>query len=232
MKNVDLEIRKVPSTHEIRWFRSRLLEWYLNNERNFPWRVESATQYQRIVAELLLQRTRAQSVAAFFPKFVQRFPSWNELANASAEDLQSFLMPLGLWRRRALSISALAREISGRQGRFPRKRSEIEALPGVGQYLANAVQLFCHGKARPLLDVNAARVLERYFGPRKLADIRDDPFLQATSTRIVGEGDAIAINFALIDHAALVCRQSQPLCAGCPIVSYCKFKKFDRMRQP
>jgi hypothetical protein len=54
-----------------------------------------------------------------------------------------------------------------------------------GQYIANAVLLLCHGEPQPLLDVNMARVLERVFGPKKLADIRYDPYLQQLAMRIV-----------------------------------------------
>ena len=72
-----------------------------------------------------------------------------------------------------------------RNGRFPSTRVEVEALPGVGQYITNATLLLCHGEAQPLLDVNMARVLERVFGPRKLVDIRYDPYLQNLAFEIV-----------------------------------------------
>ena len=44
--------------------------------------------------------------------------------------------------------------------------------------VANAILLVCHEQPEPLLDSNMARVIERVFGPRKLADIRYDPYLQ------------------------------------------------------
>jgi A/G-specific adenine glycosylase len=206
----------------IRTFRDRLLEWFQAHRRRFPWRNRSASPYEKIVAEILLQRTQADTVARFFRGFLRRFPSWSSLAEASEEEIGEFLRPVGLWRRRAASLKLLAAEMAQRRGRFPADRDQLERLPGVGQYIANSVLLFCHGEAQPLLDTNMARVLERYFGPRKLADIRDDPYLQALSRRVIDSDDPISLNWAILDHAALVCKIRRPLCDTCPLAPDCE----------
>src|SRR5205823_13691377 len=105
------------------------------------------------------------------------------------------LRPLGLWKRRAASVLALARVMNARGGQFPRERVDIEKLPGVGQYIANAICLFAMKQAEPLLDVNMARVLERCFGPRRLADIRYDPHLQEVARLIVSGAHSVHVNW-------------------------------------
>lgn len=142
---------------------------------------------------------------------------------ATEVDLQQYLQPLGLWRRRAASLEKLANEMAKRRGKFPERREEIEQLPNVGQYIANAILLFCHGDPQPLLDVNMARVLERFFGPRKLADIRYDPYLQSLAKAVVSSKNPHVINWAILDHATLICKISTPLCTVCPVVLRCKF---------
>jgi A/G-specific adenine glycosylase len=62
-----------------------------------------------------------------------------------------------------------------------------------------------------------ARVIERLFGHRKLADIRDDPYLQVLSRAIVDGRDPAALNWVALDLAALVCKQQEPLCTACPL---------------
>lgn len=202
------------------------MPWYRQGGRKFPWRKSSISNYRQVIAEILLQRTRAETVAAFFPNFVLAFPSWKSLDVAAVEDLQEYLRPVGLWRRRALSIKALAGEMAKRNGRFPKEREAIEALPGVGQYIANAVLLLCHDVPEPLLDVNMARVLERVYGPRKLADIRYDPYLQSLARKVVScasARDARAVNWAVLDLAALVCKPMNPSCDNCPVRSLCRY---------
>jgi A/G-specific adenine glycosylase len=176
---------EIISSSDLEAFRQRLLNWFKNKGRKFSWRNKSASNYYRILAERLLQRTQTETVARFLPGFVTKYPSWKKLSTASEDDLQESLKPIGLWRRRASSINLLAREMGKRRGRFPRNRNEIESLPGVGQYITNAVLLFCNDEPRPLLDINMARVLERYFGPRTLADIRYDPYLQSLVLSVV-----------------------------------------------
>lgn len=212
---------RLPAPRELQRFRRSLLRWYVEYGRKFPWRKASASNYERTIAGVLLQRTRAETVASFFPEFVREFPSWRKLGSASVARLQRYLRPIGLWRRRATSIRALAREMSKRNGRFPKEREDVEALPGIGQYITNAVLLFCHGTPQPLLDVNMARVLERVFGPRKLADIRYDPYLQELAGEVVKCETPVELNWAILDLAATICLPRKPRCNDCPLVSTC-----------
>src|SRR5205823_5501423 len=110
-----------------------------------------------------------------------RYPSWSALARANFQELQEYLRPLGLWLQKAQVFQSLAAAMEERAGSLPTSRSELERLPGIGQYIASAVLLTLYNQPEPLMDVNMARVLERFFGPRKLADIRYDPYLQTLS---------------------------------------------------
>lgn len=214
-----------PSKRKIARMQELLASWFASKRRPFPWRRRSATLYERIVPEVLLQRTRAEVVAEFLPRFMRRYPSWKQLAKATEADLRACLRPLGLWRRRASSLVKLAQVVAANNGRFPQTRSDVELLPGIGQYICNAVMLFANRRAEPLLDVNMARVLERCFGPRRLADIRYDPQLQEVSRLIVSGPRAIELNWAILDLAAMVCTQKLPHCAECPIRHHCDFYK-------
>lgn len=204
-------------------FRRVVLRWFVCEGRSFPWRHADVSLYALVVSELLLQRTRAETVAAFFPRFIKRFPSWRYLASASDGELRLFLGPIGLWRRRAASLRGLGMAMEARGGSFPRTRDEIEQLPGVGQYVASATMMFCHGACEPLLDVNMARVLERVFGARKLADIRYDPWLQALAREVVKSSRARKVNWAILDLAASICTRTNPKCPRCPARAACLY---------
>lgn len=175
-----------------------------------------------MVVELLLQRTRAETVEAVYPFFFRRFPHWRSLASASPTELKPFLKPLGLWRRRILSVKALGASMVLRHGRYPKHQMEILSLPGVGQYIGNAIMLFAWNRSVPLLDVNMARVLERVFGSRKLADIRYDPFLQGLAASVLRASKPMNLNWAVLDLGALICRPAKPLCNKCPVSGMCQ----------
>jgi A/G-specific adenine glycosylase len=207
----------------IKWFVKNLERWFSRNGRGFPWRNKSASKYQLIMAEVLLQRTKAETVARFYSQFTKRFPSWKSLSRAKGEKLQNFLKPIGLWRQRTTAIKKLSAEMTKRNGHFPKTREEIEKIPAIGQYIANAVLMFCHGQRQPLVDVNMARVLERFFGPRKLADIRYDPYLQQLARKVLPKKKFKEFNWAILDFAALVCKPRKPLCTECPLKSKCRY---------
>jgi len=208
---------------KIEFFQDKILEWYEENARHFPWRNKSATNYERIISEVLLQRTRAETVAKFFPKFIKKYPSWKQLGEATKEELQKALKPIGLYKQRGDRLYKLAQEMKERKGRFPDKRDRVEEMSMMGQYIANAYELFILKKPSPLLDVNMARVLERFFGERKLADIRHDPYLQELSQEVVSHPNSKIINWGVLDFGAAICTKKNPKCETCLLSSNCKF---------
>ena len=122
--------------------RRSLLAWYETESRALPWRSPETSVFERICVEVLLQRTRAETVAAIYPEFFARFPSWESLAGSNIAELEEAFKPIGLWRRRARSMKSLAEYAAARARRFPDDPSELAKVLGVGQYVANAILLF------------------------------------------------------------------------------------------
>lgn len=207
----------------IEFFQEQILEWYEENGRRFPWRNKSATNYERIISEVLLQRTRAETVAKFYPKFISKYPSWKKLGEATKQELQEALRPIGLYKQRGSRLFKLSQEMKKRKGRFPNSKNEVREFDMFGQYIANAYELFILNSPSPLLDVNMARVLERFFGERKLADIRYDPYLQKLSKRIVYHPNSKEVNWAILDLGGTVCKTRTPKCSSCKLSAECKF---------
>lgn len=215
----DERIRRI-SKKKIEVFQERILEWYLKKGRKFPWRKKGLTHYQYVIAEVLLQRTKAETVSKFYSQFIKDFPNWTILAEAVTAIIEQYLKPIGLYRQRAKRLHSLAVEMVKRKGKFPRDRTELESIPFMGQYIANAVELIIYKQPSPLIDVNMSRLLERYFGKRKMADIRYDPYLQKLSYKVVNHLKAKEVNWAILDFAAITCK-SKPLCVICPLASKC-----------
>lgn len=208
---------------KISYLQSELLNWFQINRRNFPWREKNAGHYVKIISEVLLQRTKAERVAAFYPAFIQKYPSWVALGKATQEQLEQDLKPLGLHQQRGKRLFQLAQKMKTRMGIFPTSRELVEEFPMMGQYISNAFELFILGKPKPLLDVNMARFLERQFESRRKADIRYDPFLQELAHAMVNHLKMEEINWAILDFAALVCTARNPKCEKCPVGGVCSY---------
>ena len=213
----------VAEDYEIEWFREDLIEWYQEHGRGFPWRAPTTSLYQHVLAEIFLQRTRADTLVPFFEYFVQKYDSWDALAELPVSELEQELRPIGLARQRAPRINALAQIMVERKGEFPESLEQLLSLPAIGQYVAYAIQSYRGAGRLPLLDAGMARVLERCFGSRDLSDIRYDAQLQELCQRIVDADRTLEISWALLDLAALVCRPKRPNCNECPVSRLCKF---------
>lgn len=207
----------------VNYFRDTILAWFKDHAREFKWRAENLSAYEIIIAEVLLQRTKAETVAKFYENFICTYPGWDALASADQADIENFLIPVGLYRQRASRLKKLADYMVSTGGNLPLQRAELENVPFMGQYIANAVELQVRNINRPLLDVNMARVLERYFGPRKLSDIRYDPYLQELAHRVVDHPQAKLVNWAILDFAAIVCKARKPACMDCPLQDSCRY---------
>jgi A/G-specific adenine glycosylase len=210
---------------KIKELQEKLLDWYTTEGREFPWRAEGLSDYQIIIAETLLQRTKAETVAKFYTKFIDEYPTWDSIVEEDSASIEEYIKPIGLYHQRSFRLINLAKEMIKRGGRLPRIREELDSIPFMGQYIANAVELVIFNRPTPLIDVNMARLLERYFGPRKMADIRYDPYLQKLSYKIVNHLKAKEINWAILDFAALVCKARTPLCDECKLNRSCSYYK-------
>ena len=215
---------QLPSISDIRWFRKRLISWFNLNKRYFPWRT-SKNSYEIIIAELFLQQTNANKVAQILPVFLDKYPSWESIINGSRRDIESIITPLGLFRRRCVTLYSLAQTIIS-DPVIPNTRDKLEELSGIGQYIASVILVTVHGKRAPFLDVNMSRVIERFFGNRQLADIRYDPYLQTLSRKIVNVKDCLSANWMILDFASLVCSKRLPKHDQCPLNERCKSAQF------
>lgn len=215
--------RRIASS-KIALFQEKILTWFESSGRHqLPWRKEGLSSYEIVIAEVLLQRTKAETIEKFYPGFLKSFPNWITIANADVILLEQALKPVGLYRQRAKRLRDLAQEMVQRKGIFPRDRAALEQIPFLGQYIVNAIELQIFHQASPLVDVNMARVLERYFGERQMADIRYDPYLQKLASRIVNHPQSKKVNWAILDFAATICKARIPLCEKCLLSRTCRF---------
>lgn len=206
-----------------RRYAKELLDWYNTEGRAFPWR-ETKDPYSILVAEVLLQRTRAQKVAEIFPAFIGDFPDPKSLARASARKIANAIAPLGI-AYRAGRLKNIAQVILEEyDGRVPDKRNELTNIPGIGDYTANAVLCFAYGYRLPVVDPTVARVFERVFDfHSQKAKPTTDKKLWQLAEELLPVHRFREYNFALLDLGALICVANNPKHAICPISDICRY---------
>jgi endonuclease III len=102
------------------------------------------TPFWMLVACCLVNLTTWQQARPALEVLLERYPTPECLSQASPEDLHPTLQPLGLWRRRAISLVRLAQEWL--RGTGPRGTMDIYRLPGCGKYAADSWAIFVEGR--------------------------------------------------------------------------------------
>jgi A/G-specific adenine glycosylase len=180
--------------------------------------------YAVLVSEMMLHQTQVSRVLDFYPRFLARYPTLEDLAAAPPEAVRESWDGLGYYAR-ARNLHAAARRIVVELGgRVPRQPEDLRRLPGIGRYTAGAVASLAYGADVPAVDTNAARVLARVFAVRgRKGTARRERRLWSLGAALVPRGRAAAWNQALMDLGALVCTARAPRCPGCPVRSACAF---------
>lgn len=190
----------------------RLERWFDRHGRRFPWRLES-DRYKLFIVELLLQRTRAETIEKIYREFFDMYPSLGQLASADVQELRGFFSRIGL-KYRAERLKETARSILARYGgEVPCDADSLLKLKGVGVYIASALLNFGCGIPTPVVDRNVMLVLNRYAGITRETHARE------IISEIYKYGDNRKIAYALIDIGALICRRE--LCRECPLDDLC-----------
>lgn len=202
---------------QIRRFRRAVLRFGREHPRDFPWR-QSTDQYEVLIGEVLLQRTRAENVVDTYSRFLARWPTPDRLAESSPSEVSTCIRPLGLAKRGPM-IHQLGKALRD-LGHTPSTPDELMRLPGVGPYTASAVAVFVGRRNLPLLDRVIARVLRRYFGLPAIRRPDSDPLLVALTAELVRSGRARELWFGVLDLAATICT-SRPACSQCPLRRDC-----------
>lgn len=196
-------------------FSNRLIQWYLENKRDLPWR-NTTNPYHIWLSEIILQQTRVAQGLPYYIQFVENFPTVFDLANASEEQVLKLWQGLGYYSRgRNLHKTAqiVAFEFNGE---FPKTYAELLKLKGIGTYTAAAIASFSQKEVVPVVDGNVFRVLARYFDVETdISSATAKKEFTALANELIDKKQPDLFNQALMEFGALQCVPKNPNCSGC-----------------
>lgn len=208
-----------PHDKSLQYDHKLLISWYKENKRDLPWR-QTRDPYSIWLSEVMLQQTTVVAVIPYFKKFLNQYPTINDLANAPLENVLESWSGLGYYSR-ARNLHKAAQALA-RQG-FPKTAAELIEFPGFGPYTSRAVASIAFDEKVGVLDGNVIRVLCRRFGisgPWWESTIKNE--LQKLSDQLASYGNSSLVNQGLMELGAIVCTPQKTLCALCPWSQVCK----------
>ena len=208
-------------------FARTILDWYAQFARDLPWR-RTRDPYAVWLSEIILQQTRIAQGTAYWQRFMERFPTVEQLSQASEDEVLRLWEGLGYYSR-ARNLHAAARQIVVLGG-FPQTLEGIRQLKGVGDYTAAAIGSICFGLPAAVVDGNVYRVLARYYGiATPVGTTAAKKEFTALANRLLPPQEAAAFNQGMMDFGALQCTPQNPDCEACPLFSGCNARKTGRV---
>lgn len=201
--------------------RKLLSEWYEENKRVLPWRTDPSP-YHVWLSEVILQQTRVNQGFEYYNRFTAKWPTLNDLAEASEEEVLKMWQGLGYYSR-ARNLHHCAREVMARyDGVFPADYEKLTQLKGIGKYTAAAIASIAFGLPHAVVDGNVYRVLSRIYDIDTPINKSEGPKLFAQlAEALLDKNDPGRHNQAMMEFGALFCTPQNPQCLLCPIQTHC-----------
>nr|XP_021539518.1 adenine DNA glycosylase isoform X1 [Neomonachus schauinslandi] len=216
---------------DVRVFRENLLSWYDREKRDLPWRRRAEGEvdldrraYAVWVSEVMLQQTQVATVIDYYTRWMQKWPTLQDLASASLEEVNQLWAGLGYYSRGRRLQEGARKVVEELGGHMPRTAETLQQLlPGVGRYTAGAIASIAFGQATGVVDGNVVRVLCR------VRAIGADPrsalvsqLLWSLAQQLVDPARPGDWNQAAMELGATLCTPQHPRCSQCPVQSLCR----------
>jgi len=196
-------------------FSEVLQNWYERNKRDLPWR-NTKDPYKIWLSEVILQQTRVVQGLPYYNKFVEKYPTVIDLANADDNDVLRLWQGLGYYSR-ARNMHQTARIIASElNGEFPNTYAGLVKLKGIGPYTAAAIASFAFDEKVAVVDGNVYRVLARIFDiETDISSHESKKIFNDLANELISDKTPGTHNQAMMEFGATYCTPANPGCMFC-----------------
>ncbi|XP_048762562.2 adenine DNA glycosylase-like [Ostrea edulis] len=213
-------------------FQKSLVAWFRENQRDLPWRKQLSIPdvdqraYAVWVSEIMLQQTQVATVIDYYKRWMKKWPTLQDLAKASLEEVNEMWAGLGYYSRGRRLLEGAQKVVKEFGGKMPKTAETLlKHLPGVGRYTAGAIASIAYGQATGIVDGNVIRVLcrMRIIGAYSTSQPVQNK-LWSLADEIVDSDQPGDFNQGMMELGATVCTPKSPSCGSCPVQSLCLAK--------
>lgn len=216
------DINRTLQNFNISKFQTDLLDWYYENKRDLPWRMDQ-DPYKVWVSEIMLQQTKVDTVIPYFYNFLEKFPTVYDLAEAEEQEVLKAWEGLGYYSRARNLQHAVKEVVESYGGQVPDNPKELEKLKGIGSYTKGAILSIAFNQPEPAVDGNVMRVFSRVLNiDEDIALPKTKKLFESVTREIISHEDPSSFNQAIMDLGATICTPKSPACLLCPVQEHCQ----------
>jgi endonuclease-3 len=190
-----------------------------------------------LILTVLSQNTNDRNRDVAYTRLRARFPDWQAVVEAPAEEVEEAIRPGGISRVKSRRIKAMLGAIAEEVGTLdldwlataPREEAIefLERLPGVGRKTAACVLLFSFDRPEMPVDTHVYRVASRLGLIRPGASFEE---AHDTLLALTDPADVYELHINLIRHGRRICTARNPRCPECPLLRLCPYGR-ERVRE-
>lgn len=171
-----------------------------------------------LVATVLSQRTRDLNTYHASSELFRRFNTPQEMSEASIEELEALVRPVGFYRAKAKAIKEIARLVV-ENGGVPRDIDELTKWPMVGRKTANCVMTYAFREPAICVDTHVHRISNRL----GIVDCATPDETEMALRKVFPKALWCEINGTMVRFGQKICLPRNPKCSICPIRNECAY---------
>jgi endonuclease-3 len=181
--------------------------------------LQYSTPLELLVATILSAQATDKLVNLVTPILFKKYKTAKDYANASVEELDSYIKKVNFHNNKAKNIKAAAKVIDEKyNGKVPDTMEDLDALPGVARKTANVVLGNVFGKAEGIVVDTHVMRLSKKLG---LTDKNDPVKIEQDLMQIVPKDKWIDFSHLLINFGREYCPARPHVCRDCPLGDLC-----------
>ncbi len=196
----------------------KVTAWFSANMEIAETELHYDTPFHLLIAVILSAQCTDKRVNMHTPLIFKRFPTPEDLAGASFEEVYDLIRSISFPNNKARHLIGMARKlVSDFNGEVPSETADLETLPGVGRKTANVIASVIYDKPVIAVDTHVFRVSRRI----GLSDGKNVEAVEKDLTAGFAEELRGKAHHWLLLHGRYVCTARKPKCGTCGLQDIC-----------
>ncbi len=176
-------------------------------------------EWQLLLAIMLSAQSTDKQVYEVLPKLWERFTTIEEMAEASEEEIESYIKTIGLYKSKAKNMKRCCSQIIlNYNGILPKNIEDLVTLAGVGRKSATLFLADAYGIPGVTVDTHVLRIAKRLGWAKGSNPVQVEKELM----QVLPKEYWNRINFQLIYHGRTVCMARKCHCEKCALEKWCE----------
>lgn len=183
--------------------------------------LEYTKDYELLIAIVMSAQTTDKRVNMVNKVLFKKYQSVKELSEASLEDIEKIIKPIGTYKKKAVFIKEIATKLINDNIKvIPNDREYLSSFPGVGRKTINVFLSVIYNEPLVAVDTHVNRVSKRL----NLAKDGDDVLeVEKKLMKKIPKDKWNKVHHQLVFFGRYKCKSIIPLCTDCKLKDICKY---------